>query len=136
MSFQCVVYDKKLRFLILVQCVLFTIKKKKNPHALFFFSYILEAERRDPNVMEKSATKVLIFFHLTDSIFLFFKYSSLNIAISSSLRFIILSISLRPNSLKRAAFHGQGLPAVFWLCRVCCHFCLIPSFQIIFHHSN
>lgn len=135
MSFQCVVYDKKLRFLILVQCVLFTIYIKKSPRFIFLLLHI-GSRKAWPSRDGKSATQVFIFFHLTDSIFLFFKYSSLNIAISSSLRFIILSISLRPNSLKRAVFHGQGLPAVFWLCRVCCHFCLIPSFQIIFHHSN
>lgn len=37
MSFQCVVYDKKIRFLILFQCVLFTIYKKKIP-TLYFSS--------------------------------------------------------------------------------------------------
>lgn len=92
MSFQCVVYDKKTTISHSRSvCVVYDIKK--NPHALFFFSYILEAERRDPHVMEKVQPKFLFSFILPTP---YFYSSSIPPSTLQFLLLFVLSFFLSP----------------------------------------
>lgn len=91
MSFQCVVYDKKnydFSFSFSVCCL-----RYKKKHALLFSSYILEAERRDPHVMEKVQPKFLFSFILPTP---YFYSSSIPPSTLQFLLLFVLSFFLSP----------------------------------------